>query len=185
MEVCNKDFSVSLSVSNVVGKLDAGTNLDLRHLHFNVRNTDYNPFGKHGFNGCVWRFRKKLKNKSRLFRITMLLFTSGKVVLNGGKSVRDIQTGAKVCERVLQKLGVISKKRKLSPEVTNVVMTGQLPGLVNLFMVAAEFLKRPRNRATHFEPEIFPGATVRFSDSKIIINLFASGKFHRRFPPNV
>jgi transcription initiation factor TFIID TATA-box-binding protein len=151
-----------LGISNIMAALDVGHAVDLVEFYSRVRNTEYNP---RKFGGLIWRMTKP--------RVTCTFFKSGKIVINGAKSFEQSQQGATVVCKILRKLGIpIAPKPKYS--ISNINCYGDLGTKFNLDWFHESNIG---GLTTEYNPEIFPGLTLRFEGTKTIMKLFWSGKF--------
>lgn len=81
-------------VHNIVATANFSVPLDLNQIVVKIRNSEYNP---KRFRAVIMRIYEP--------RTTMMLFSSGKVVITGAKSDRDACTAARKCCRILQLIG--------------------------------------------------------------------------------
>ncbi len=151
-----------LGISNIVATLDVGCSLDLVNFYCNVRNTEYNP---KLFGGLIWRQSSP--------RITCTVWHSGKIIVNGAKTFSDSRLGAAKVYKVLKKIG--GPVTKASYSISNIVCYGALGSPFNLDLFHEHHIP---GLFTEFNPELFPGMTIRFEDTGTIIKIFASGKFY-------
>ncbi len=84
-----------VAITNIVCSYDIGSNINLNKvvMSLNLENIEYEP---EQFPGLVYRLSDP--------KIVALLFSSGKIILTGGKNMDDIQRGLSFLE---QKLGNI------------------------------------------------------------------------------
>ena len=119
---------------------------------------EYNP---EQFPGLVL----KLKNP----KVSALLFSSGKVIITGAKSMNDIKKALDEIIKKLEKLGVkVGGEPKI--EIQNMVASGKLDFQVNLEELAE---KLPE---AEYEPEQFPGLIYRPNEIKVRFLIFKNGK---------
>jgi transcription initiation factor TFIID TATA-box-binding protein len=76
--VCSYDFGKYININNVV-------------ITLNVENIEYEP---EQFPGLVYRIKDP--------KIVVLIFSSGKIILTGGKNLKDIKKGLGVLEQQLE-----------------------------------------------------------------------------------
>jgi transcription initiation factor TFIID TATA-box-binding protein len=74
--------------------LDRYINLNKLAVTFNVENVEYEP---EQFPGLVYRILDP--------KIVVLIFSSGKIILTGGKNLDDVRKGLDVLEKKLESLG--------------------------------------------------------------------------------
>ena len=104
-------------------------------------------------------------------KTAILLFSSGKLVCTGAKSVEIVH---KVVEIILEKISTIGVEVTDEPQVTiqNIVATADLNTDLNLNSIAISLgLER-----VEYEPEQFPGLVYRIDQPKVVALLFGSGK---------
>jgi len=89
----NKEPKVA--ITNMVCSYNLGTRLNLNKVAvtFNVENIEYEP---EQFPGLVYRIKDP--------KIVALLFSSGKIILTGGKTLEDIKKGVDVLEQKLESI---------------------------------------------------------------------------------
>jgi transcription initiation factor TFIID TATA-box-binding protein len=85
-----------VAVTNMVCSYNLGRNINLNKLTvtLNVENVEYEP---EQFPGLVYRIADP--------KIVVLIFSSGKIILTGGKNLDDIKRGLDVLEKKLESLG--------------------------------------------------------------------------------
>ncbi len=95
------DYGVD--VENIVAsaKLDGRLNLD--KIAFNLENSEYEP---EQFPGLVYRMIENGKSK-----VAFLLFSSGKIICTGARTVKDIKYAVDIVYKKLVKLKTIVKQK--------------------------------------------------------------------------
>jgi len=154
--------SLHLGISNIVATLDVGCPIDLFKVYCSVRNTEYNP---KTFRALIWRQIRP--------RITCNVWHSGKIVVNGAKTFSDSRIGAAKAYKVLQKIGIPVTKASYS--ISNIVCYGAMGSPFNMDAFHETHIG---GLFTEFNPELFPGLTLRFEGTRTIFRIFASGKFY-------
>jgi len=81
-----------VKVQNIVASVDFGRELDIEHIARRFENTEYNP---EIFPGLVFRLDDP--------KVAVLLFTSGKGVCAGVRSMRDVKRAAQKMNRILSR----------------------------------------------------------------------------------
>lgn len=132
--------------------------LDLAHITTHARNVEYNP---RRFTGAILRVREP--------RSTVLLFTTGKMVVTGTKSEDDARTVARKVAKITQKLGFPVSFTEF--KVQNMVATGDTGFPIRLEGLAAE-----QRSVCSYEPELFPGLIYRMPAPRVVVLIFVSGK---------
>ncbi len=102
-------------------------------------------------------------------KVTILVFSTGKLVVTGAKSAEMILEAVEVISELLRETS-----HKIVHEVTitvqNIVASGTLGKRINLEL-AALLLEHAM-----YEPEQFPGLIYRMQEPKVVLLLFQSGK---------
>jgi len=148
-------------IQNVVASAVLNQRIQLFDIvnSFDETTVEYNP---EQFPGLVFRLKKP--------KTATLIFSSGKMVCTGAKSEKQ---AIKAVHRVVEELKAKGINIVNKPEITiqNIVSSGSLPGKIDLEKCAF-VLER-----TMYEPEQFPGLIYRMGTPKVVLLLFASGKF--------
>ena len=143
---------------NVVATLDVLCRLDLKEIVTKSRNSEYNP---KRFAAVIMRIREP--------KSTALIFSSGKLVITGAKTVADALISTRKYVRILQKLEFPAKWGQW--KIVNVV------GCCGLgFPVRLESLAHFNSSCCSYEPELFPGLIYRVKKPKVTMLIFVSGK---------
>ncbi|WP_456365914.1 TATA-box-binding protein [Thermococcus sp.] len=151
--------NVKLRIENIVASVDLFAQLNLERVIEICPNSKYNP---EEFPGIICRFENP--------KVALLIFSSGKLVVTGAKSVEDIENAvSKLTEMLKRKVGTkFTKPPKI--DIQNMVFSGDIGMEFNLDAVA---LSLPN---CEYEPEQFPGVIYRVKQPKAVILLFSSGK---------
>ena len=91
-----------IKVQNMVASGSVGGRLNLNEIVFLFDNTEYEP---EQFPGLVY----KLKGEEVLQNITFLLFGTGKIVITGAKSEKEIKDSVKFLRQQLIDVGELDK----------------------------------------------------------------------------
>ncbi|NJE43415.1 TATA-box-binding protein [Thermococcus sp. GR6] len=150
--------NVKLRIENIVASVDLFTQLNLEKVIEICPNSKYNP---EEFPGIICRFEEP--------KVALLIFSSGKLVVTGAKSVEDIE---RAVNKLIQMLKRIGAKFQRAPQIDiqNMVFSGDIGMEFNLDAVA---LSLPN---CEYEPEQFPGVIYRVKEPRAVILLFSSGK---------
>ena len=151
---------MDIKVQNIVASGSAGTPLDLKKISLSLDETQYVP---EKFPGLVYKLKEP--------KTSMLLFSSGKFVCTGGKSIEMVNKAIRIILGNLEKLGIkVSKDPQV--KIQNIVATSDLKKVLNLNSVAISLgLER-----VEYEPEQFPGLVYRVKERNVVMLLFGSGK---------
>jgi transcription initiation factor TFIID TATA-box-binding protein len=104
-------------------------------------------------------------------KTALLLFTSGKVVCTGGKSLDDVRKSVDIVVSKLLEGGIPVERH---PEITlqNIVATCDLGAKINLVSIVMSLSLEE----VEYEPEQFPGLVYRLENPKAVCLLFGTGK---------
>jgi len=149
---------VTINITNMTATIDFKTELDLLKISLKCRNTDFNP---KKFSGCVMRLQDP--------KCTALLFSSGKCVILGAKTIHNATLATKKFGLLLTKCGFETKE--IDFKVENVVATFDCK-----FPIRLEGLAHEHQKYSSYEPELFPGLIYRMIRPKLVLLVFVSGK---------
>jgi transcription initiation factor TFIID TATA-box-binding protein len=92
------DPDPEITIQNIVASADLGTNLNLNAIAVGLgfENIEYEP---EQFPGLVYRIKSP--------KIVVLIFSSGKLVITGGKSPDDCQQGVNIVREQLESLSLL------------------------------------------------------------------------------
>ena len=155
-------------VVNIVSSASMGVTLDLQEISERFDEAEYD---KQRFPGLIYRMKKP--------KVAILLFTSGKLVCTGAKSIDQAKEAVNILRDRLKTLFAEKHPEELHniPEnvdvkIQNIVATGDLDTIINLNKVAV-YLSFEK---VEYEPEQFPGLVYRIEEPKVVLLLFGSGK---------
>jgi transcription initiation factor TFIID TATA-box-binding protein len=147
-----------VSIENVVATASINQRIDLNQITKNFVDVEYHP---DRFPGLVFRLKSP--------KTATLIFSSGKMVCTGAKSVKQSREAVQEVVRRLKK-GGIPIKNEAEITIQNMVASANLGGKVHLEEAARQLPK------SMYEPEQFPGLIHRMPDPKTVILLFSTGK---------
>jgi len=146
------------SIENIVATVILEHPLDLNLIETRIPDVDYNP---DQFPGLVYRIQNP--------KVTALIFKSGKMVITGAKSIRQLVYAVKKILKVLMNHGIpIHGKPQI--QIQNIVASANLHVLIDLEKAAFVLEK------SMYEPEQFPGLIYRMSKPRVVLLIFSSGK---------
>lgn len=148
----------NLKVQNIVATTSLGKDISLTKLARTQSNTEYNP---ETFPGLILRIEKP--------KSAVLVFSSGKLVCTGTKSIGQVK---EVIEAVVKQIGKIGIKITDKPKITvqNIVASGSIDLNLNLNLLALQL------ENTEYEPEQFPGLVYKLVEPTATFLLFSNGK---------
>ena len=148
----------SIEVVNIVVSTSLEHDIPLEKMAATLSNTEYNP---EQFPGLVIRIREP--------KTSALIFSSGKVVCTGARSMEKVEESIEKIIKSLKKIGIeITIKPKIS--IQNIVASGSVGMDLNLNVLAMKLDN------TEYEPEQFPGLVYKLNEAKATFLLFSNGK---------
>ncbi|TAL56038.1 MAG: TATA-box-binding protein [Nanoarchaeota archaeon] len=149
-----------IKVVNIVISTSLKHDIPLEKMAATLSNTEYNP---EQFPGLVIRIKEP--------KTSALIFSSGKIVCTGARSLDKVEESIKKIIKSLEKINV---KITIKPEIVvqNIVASGSVGMDLNLNTLAMKL------RNTEYEPEQFPGLVYKLvePDVKATFLLFSNGK---------
>ena len=148
----------NIEVVNIVVSTSLEHDIPLEKMAATLSNTEYNP---EQFPGLVIRIREP--------KTSALIFSSGKVVCTGARSMGKVEESIEKIIKSLKKIGIeITIKPKIS--IQNIVASGSVGMDLNLNVLAMKLDN------TEYEPEQFPGLVYKLNEAKATFLLFSNGK---------
>ncbi len=147
-----------IKVVNIVVSANLGHDIPLEKMAATLSNTEYNP---EQFPGLVIRIKDP--------KTSALIFSSGKIVCTGARTMEDVRESIRKIIKSLEKINVKIKKE---PEVNiqNIVASGSVGMDLNLNVLAMKL------ENTEYEPEQFPGLVYKLPEQHATFLLFSNGK---------
>lgn len=148
----------AIEVVNIVVSTSLEHAIPLEKMAATLSNTEYNP---EQFPGLVIRIKEP--------KTSALIFSSGKVVCTGARSMDKVHESIKKIIKSLEKINV---KITIKPEIhiQNIVASGNVGMDLNLNVLAMKL------ENTEYEPEQFPGLVYKLPHAKATFLLFSNGK---------
>jgi len=147
-----------ISIVNIVVSTGLEKDIPLEKIAATLPNTEYNP---EQFPGLVLRIKEP--------KTSALIFSSGKVVCTGARTLEDVDRSIQSIIKSLKKLNI---NVTIKPEITvqNIVASGSIGMDLNLNVLG---IKLPH---TEYEPEQFPGLVHKLKGTNATFLLFSNGK---------
>tara|TARA_Y100000310_G_scaffold282849_1_gene304403 strand:+ start:333 stop:920 length:588 start_codon:yes stop_codon:yes gene_type:complete len=147
-----------IKVVNIVVSTSLNHEIPLEKMAATLSNTEYNP---EQFPGLVIRIKEP--------KTSALIFSSGKVVCTGARTMENVHLSIKKIIKSLEKINI---KISIEPEVKiqNIVASGSVGMDLNLNVLAMKL------ENTEYEPEQFPGLVYKLEEAKATFLLFSNGK---------
>jgi transcription initiation factor TFIID TATA-box-binding protein len=153
-----KKSKPEIKIQNIVASSSLEKDIPLIKLAEALPNTEYNP---EQFPGLVMRIKDP--------KTSALIFSSGKIVCTGAKSMAKVRESVK---KIIQNVEKIKIKITVEPkiQVQNMVASGSIGMDLNLNALALEL------ENTEYEPEQFPGLVYKLPGTRATFLLFSNGK---------
>ena len=153
-----KKQRTEIKIQNIVVSTSLEHDIPLIKLAETLPNTEYNP---EQFPGLVMRIKDP--------KTSALIFSSGKVVCTGAKSLTKVKESI---SKIIKNLTKINIRIRIKPKIVvqNMVASGSIKMDLNLNNLA---MKLPN---TEYEPEQFPGLVYKLQGTRATFLLFSNGK---------
>ena len=151
-----------IKIVNIVVSTSLEHDIPLEKMAATLSNTEYNP---EQFPGLVIRIKEP--------KTSALIFSSGKVVCTGARTIEKVEESIK---KIIKSLAKINIKIKIKPEIKiqNIVASGSVNMDLNLNELATQL------QNVEYEPEQFPGLVYKLdktkTNPKATFLLFSNGK---------
>ncbi len=147
-----------VKIQNVVAFTALGKPVQLNTLLERVDDTEWHP---ETFPGLIYRMNNP--------RASALIFSQGKIVCTGTKSIKDVKIAMhKIVDRI--KEAGIEMPNRFKITVENMVASSKIKAILNLEEIALAL------ENSEYEPEQFPGLVYRIADPRVAFLLFSSGR---------
>jgi transcription initiation factor TFIID TATA-box-binding protein len=148
----------TIRIVNIVVSTSLEHDIPLEKMAAVLPNTEYNP---EQFPGLVIRIKEP--------KTSALIFSSGKVVCTGARTLEKVEESI---AKIIESLKKINIDIKIKPkiQVQNVVASGTIGMDLNLNKLAMKLDN------TEYEPEQFPGLVYKLMEAKATFLLFSNGK---------
>ena len=123
-----------------------------------VESTEWHP---ETFPGLIYRMKDP--------RASALIFSQGKIVCTGTKSVKDVKIAMnKIVDRI--RGAGIEMPSRFKIKIENIVASSKIKAHLNLEEIAVTL------KNSEYEPEQFPGLVFRINEPRVAFLLFTSGR---------
>ncbi len=156
--MAKKESKRDIEVVNIVVSSSLEHDIPLEKMAATLSNTEYNP---EQFPGLVIRIKEP--------KTSALIFSSGKIVCTGARSMDKVHESIKKIIKSLEKIGI---KITIKPviKIQNIVASGSVGMDLNLNVLTTKL------RDVEYEPEQFPGLVYKLAAAKATFLLFSNGK---------
>jgi transcription initiation factor TFIID TATA-box-binding protein len=149
-----------VKVENVVAFVSLGKDIKLTSISNRLKDAEYSP---DTFPGVIYRIPKP--------KTANLIFSSGKIVCTGSKSVEEAGVAVNQVVEDLRKLK-IQLPESFDMRIENIVASTQIEAMGKLNLEDISFALEN----VEYEPEQFPGLVFRIAEPRVAFLLFGSGK---------
>ncbi len=147
-----------VEIENVVAFTSLGKDIPLNKLVERMESAEYEP---EQFPGLVYRINEP--------RAASLIFSSGKIVCTGTKSIEMAKIAMRKVVDKIREVG-IDLPKNFDIQVENIVASSKIKAHLNLEEIAFSL------ENAEYEPEQFPGLVYRINEPRVAFLLFSSGK---------
>jgi transcription initiation factor TFIID TATA-box-binding protein len=160
--MAKKETKSNIEVVNIVVSTSLEHDIPLEKMAATLSNTEYNP---EQFPGLVIRIKDP--------KTSALIFSSGKVVCTGARTLENVRLSI---NKIIKSLEKIKIKITIEPEIKiqNIVASGAIGMDLNLNTLAMKL------ENTEYEPEQFPGLVYKLGGTegfkRATFLLFSNGK---------
>ena len=154
----DKKVKFEVKIQNIVAYVDLGKKVSLEKVLAEIEDTEYQP---EQFPGLIYRMQSP--------RASALIFSQGKIVCTGTKSIEDMRKAVEAIVDRLRKIG-FKMPTKFNPSVENIVASSAITADLDLDRIAFDL------ENSEYEPEQFPGLVYRITQPRVAFLLFRSGK---------
>ena len=153
-----KQGKKEIRIVNIVVSSSLEKEIPLERMAATLPNTEYNP---EQFPGLVLRIKEP--------KTSALIFSSGKIVCTGARTMEEVERSIQEIIKNLKKLNIIVT---IKPEITvqNIVASGSIGMDLNLNVLGMQLPN------TEYEPEQFPGLVHKLKGTNATFLLFSNGK---------
>lgn len=147
-------------IVNIIASTDIGEKLDLALLGHSLANSEYYP---EVYFALIYRVKKP--------KTSILINKSGKIIFVGAKKPKDIEASRRLLFNDLIQSGYHPKITDIL--IQNIVVSTKISkniDLENLSLISSD------NCRIKYNPKIFPGMSVKYSNPKFTATIFKSGK---------
>jgi len=153
-----KMTNFNVKIENIVASATLNVRVPLEKIVEHLEGSEYEP---EQFPGLVYRVKDP--------KAAMLIFSSGKVVCTGARSIADVKKAIAKVTMMMKPLK-LDVPKKYNIQIENIVASAQIPARLDLDKIAFEM------ENSEYEPNQFPGLVFRMKDPKAALLLFGSGK---------
>ena len=152
-------MALNTKIVNVVISTSLDHKIPLERLIMDLPNTEYNP---EQFPGLIMKIREP--------KASFLIFSSGKVVCTGTKSLEEVEFAI---QKLIEYLKKVDIEIKIKPKirVENIVASSDIDMKLDLNEIAIKL------NNVEYEPEQFPGLVFKINDeTQATFLIFGNGK---------
>ena len=153
-------------ITNVVSSVNLKTNLNLNQIASKIEKAEYNQ-----------NF-KRIKIEIDDPKATAFIYSAGKIICLGTKSLEDSRKAARQISKMIVSLGYKVEFKDF--KIVNIVASCNVNFPISLTKLMNHLVFKPTTNFVDFryEPEIFPAFIMHMKNPKVTISIFASGKIN-------
>ena len=148
----------NIKIENIVASASLDIRIPLEKMVEVLEGAEYEP---EQFPGLVYRVKDP--------KAAILIFSSGKIVCTGARSIADVRKSVEKVAKVMR-AAKIGEPKNYSIQIENIVASAQIPARLDLDKIAFG------SENSEYEPDQFPGLVYRMKDPNATLLLFGSGK---------
>jgi transcription initiation factor TFIID TATA-box-binding protein len=149
-------MTLKYNIVNIVATVMFDRDLDLGAIHYSTK-------------AEIYPNARLASLVVRLDDATALVFKSGKAVISGAKSIRDVTRAVKRLAEIFRDVGIAIGRAEIV--IQNIVVQADFGANINLDL-ASELIEGD----VLYEPEQFPGIILRLEDPEATALIFSSGR---------
>ena len=154
----NMKNEFDVKIQNIVAFTALGKPVQINTLLKKVENTEWHP---ETFPGLIYKMHNP--------RASALIFSQGKIVCTGTKSIKDVKIAMhKIVDKI--KEAGIETPNNFKIKVENIVASTKINAKLRLEEIAFAL------ENSEYEPEQFPGLVYRINEPRVAFLLFSSGR---------
>lgn len=148
----------NIKIENIVASTALNVRIPLEKIVEHLDGSEYEP---EQFPGLVYRMKDP--------KAAALIFSSGKIVCTGARSIADVKKVVKKVVRMIKE-AKLGEPKKYKIQIENIVASAKLESRLNLDKIAFEL------ENSEYSPEQFPGLVYKMKNPKVTFLLFSSSK---------
>ena len=150
-------------INNIITSVNLGSNLNLKDIALKIKNAEYNS-----------NKSSTITLKSKGTKITLTLFSNGKMICSGAKSEKESKSNCEKFIKILKKLNFNVEPKDY--KIQNIIASYNTKFKISLSNLYSNLNFENNNNYCKYNKENFPGLIYFINEAKINIVVFESGK---------